>query len=211
VPPTWIERLLDFAFGVAIGWLLAARRRLRSRAAGTPRGPTHPETVPAQTAGAESSASSRPETTHARCESPEQSWTEPLTNRSCEHEALSSLEPPLDEDVASHAASFSGGIEPHASSTVPLPDATSEDGTRRRGAGVVRLAPPPPLGSETPAHRVLRLGDAPESPIHSQSPDDWEDIPLPSGEVLLAPRGFQALADRTSTAFHLRKAFRRVK
>jgi len=78
------------------------------------------------------------------------------------------------------------------------------------GVGGLRLVPPPPRESETPAHRVLRLGDAPESPIHSQDPCDWEDLRMPNGEVWLAPRGMQALGDRACAAFHLRRTFRLV-
>jgi hypothetical protein len=55
------------------------------------------------------------------------------------------------------------------------------------------------------------LGDAPESPIHSQDPNDWEDFRMPNGELWLAPRAMQALGDRACDAFHLRRAFRLVK
>ena len=82
---------------------------------------------------------------------------------------------------------------------------------RHDGVGGLRLMPPPPRESETPAHRVLRLGDAPESPIHSQNPDDWEDLVTTSGAVWLAPRGLRALGDRAYAAFHLRRTFRLVK
>jgi len=58
---------------------------------------------------------------------------------------------------------------------------------------------------------VLRLGDAPESPIHSQCPDDWEDMVLSDGQILLAPRGLRALGDRASAAFHVRRTFHLVK
>jgi hypothetical protein len=55
------------------------------------------------------------------------------------------------------------------------------------------------------------LGDAPESPIHSQDSADWEDVTMPSGEVWLAPRGLTAMGERASAAFHVRKTFHRVK
>lgn len=89
-------------------------------------------------------------------------------------------------------------------STASQDDVAEFDTKPQRTDGIIRLAPPPP-GSETPARRVLRLGDAPESPIHSENPEDWEDVQMPSGDVWLVPRGLPAMGDREFAVCHLRK------
>ncbi len=208
--PAWIEHLFDLALGVAVGWLLAVRRS-RSCAVVTRKGQTSADIAAAQTASTESSAPATPDATCPVCGIPRQNWTQPLTDAASLEQALLSFRPLLQQAAADGAGSSSGDVEAHAGPIVPSTDAVAWHATPRRRSAVMRLAPPPPPESETPAHRVLRLGDAPESPINSQSPDDWEELPMPSGAVWLAPRGFRALADRTSAAVQLRKAFHRVK
>jgi hypothetical protein len=167
MPPLGIDRLLDIAVGVAIGWLLGSRR-FRSGAVATSSADAGSDSAGAETTGVELVAS-----------------------------------------TTASAAARSEDATVHADVMVSLGEVCEP--VTRPPRGTLYLAPPPPPGSETAAHRALRLGDAPESPIHSQSPDDWEDMVLSDGQILLAPRGMRALGDRAAAAFHVRRTFHRVK
>ena len=209
MPLTGIDRLVDIAFGVAVGWLLAIARS-RFRAAPEQSEDAGTDTVTAASIDVELVASAAPGAPAERGGFAEPSQRQQLTTLISGDEAIrGSSRAGVPHDAAPHAAARSEDIERHADALVPSGEAAER--VTRSPAAVLGLAPPPLPESETPAHRVLRLGDAPESPIHSQSPDDWEDLPMPSGEVWLAPKGCQEIAARASAAFHVRRTFRRVK
>lgn len=211
MPLTWLPRLLDVAFGVAIGWWLTTRR-VRSDGPATHGQANGIDVAPAATDGPLSAGPFQPQATPAYSEIPGENPTPVKHDPVSLQEALRrALEAPRQQNATSHAGSSTADADPHEGMTAPHPNAANWAARPLYGVGGLRLAPPPPPGSDTPAHLVLRLGNAPESPIHSTCPDDWEELPGTSEPVLLAPRGYWELLNRTYEAFHLRKAFRRVK
>jgi hypothetical protein len=193
----WVHRLLDLALTRAIDGLLTLRRRVRSGSTGL---------APEQTGGVVPIAMREGVASALASVS---SWREP-PHASCEADSFRTRAELTDPALCGATRAQDAGFDV-AQSAESRRDRTWWAERPLSGVGGLRLAPPPPRGSQTPAHRVLRLGDALESPIHSQNPDDWEDLVMPSGAVWLAPRGMQALADRAYAAFHVRTTFRLVK
>ncbi len=144
------------------------------------------------------------------CGSRQQDWTHPPPDAASLEQVLQSLQR-QHGDAGPDGRSLSTGERADETAIAPLPVVAPLDVAARPSAAVLHLAPPAPPETHTPAHRVVRLGDAPESPIHSENPDDWEDLPMPSGDVWRAPKGLTAMGDRAYNAFHVRKAFRRMK
>ena len=191
-----VRQLLEGALTRAIGRLLTLRRRVRSTSSGVAASQTG-GVVTLATDGGRSAPASGPAAAN-----PGPDACEPDSLRNAEFTS---------PDASADATLAHEAVSEVAELLEPPCDRTRWANGAFYGVGGLRLAPPPPRESETPAHRVLRLGDAPESPIHSQDPDDWEDLQMPNGEVWLAPKGCKALGDRAFAAFYLRKALHRVK
>lgn len=159
--------LLDIAFVWAIVGLLRRPPRVPSDTVATRSEPAGTEPVPTPTADVASAAPAIPEVTAARGESPEEIGTPPVSEAVSLEEALRHALGSLPtQNPTALANPSTARAAPPAVERERSSDAAAWAARPLYGVGGLRLAPPPSAETETPAHRVLRLGDAPESPIH---------------------------------------------